>query len=81
MSTLKIISRDGGVFNHFIEKASGKFRNLHNLPNFTVQVIEEEVHTLYMKMVNKKGMLDDNIDIMTTVTDWYPEIFEKNFVF
>ncbi len=77
MSTLKIISRDGGVFNHFIEKASEKFRNLHNLPDFTVEVIEEEVHTLYMNMVNNKGMLDDNIDIMTTVTDWYPEIFEK----
>ena len=78
MSSLKIISRDGGVFNHFIEEASQKFRNEKQLKEFSVEVVETEVHTLYMDMVNKKGMLDDQIDIMTTVTDWFPEIFENN---
>ena len=78
MSNLKIISRDGGVFNHFIDEASAKFRKEKKLRDFSVEVIETEVLTLYKEMVNGKGMLDDQIDIMTTVTDWFPEIFQNN---
>tara|TARA_B100000941_G_scaffold290077_1_gene271045 strand:+ start:2157 stop:3410 length:1254 start_codon:yes stop_codon:yes gene_type:complete len=74
---LNLITRDGGFFNQFFIDAGEKFRKLHN-EKFSVNVVEKEVHSLYLEMVKNNGMLGPEYDLMNVVTDWFPEIIDNN---
>ena len=74
---LNLITRDGGFFNQFFIDAGEKFKKLHN-EKFSINVVEKEVHSLYLEMVKNKGMLGPEYDLMNVVTDWFPEIIDNN---